>query len=181
MRQGVITFLGRVLNKPAACSTSYANTRNKVLAVWENHKTNTSTSKSGFRGSFSRRTKVIRTARITTATTTTTATTATTKKGEGYTGVKKNALEDLRFHQYDKRPKPEQICAKCERRFCSCEDKNDGNDSSTKKKSMQRPEIPGSEDCCQSTPQCTFCVWTVYEELLSEFEANEELYRDKLK
>ena len=31
--------------------------------------------------------------------------------------------------------------------------------------------MPGAEDCCQSSPQCKFCVWIVYEENLAEYHA----------
>jgi hypothetical protein len=39
----------------------------------------------------------------------------------------------------------------------------------------------GPEDCCQSSPQCKFCVWTIYDEQLAEYETNKEMYMDKLK
>jgi hypothetical protein len=33
------------------------------------------------------------------------------------------------------------------------------------------PAAPGAEDCCQSSPQCKFCVWLVYEENVAEYQA----------
>tara|TARA_B100000405_G_scaffold44698_1_gene29561 strand:+ start:189 stop:314 length:126 start_codon:yes stop_codon:yes gene_type:complete len=30
---------------------------------------------------------------------------------------------------------------------------------------------PGAEDCCQSSPQCKFCVWLVHEENVAEYQA----------
>jgi len=89
-----------------------------------------------------------------------------------YTGKKRNPLTDTRLHQYDQRPPPNALCEKCSRRFCSCEENR------TKKR---KPEMPGPEDCCQSSPQCKFCVWTIYDEQLAEYETNKELYMDKLK
>ena len=106
------------------------------------------------------------------ATTTTTTTTTTGKEDVGYyTGKKRNPLTDTRLHQYDKRPPPNSLCEKCSRRFCSCPES----------KSKTKPEMPGPEDCCQSSPQCKFCVWTIYDEQLTEYETNNELYMDKLK
>ena len=100
------------------------------------------------------------------------ATTTTTGKEDVgyYTGKKRNPLTDTRLYQYDKRPPPNALCGKCSRRFCSCESK-----------SKTKPEMPGPEDCCQSSPQCKFCVWTIYDEQLTEYETNKELYMDKLK
>ena len=89
-----------------------------------------------------------------------------------YTGQKRNPLTDTRLHQYDQRPPPNALCEICSRRFCSCEENR------TKKR---KPEMPGPEDCCQSSPQCKFCVWTIYDEQLAEYETNKELYMDKLK
>ena len=89
-----------------------------------------------------------------------------------YTGKKRNPLTDTRLHQYDQRPPPNALCEICSRRFCSCEENR------TKKR---KPEMPGPEDCCQSSPQCKFCVWTIYDEQLAEYETNKELYMDKLK
>ena len=89
-----------------------------------------------------------------------------------YTGKKRNPLTDTRLHQYDQRPPPNALCEMCSRRFCSCEENR------TKKR---KPEMPGPEDCCQSSPQCKFCVWTIYDEQLAEYETNKELYMDKLK
>ena len=91
------------------------------------------------------------------------------EEGTGWTGIKKR-LDDTRFHQFDDRPPPQPICETCRRRFCACE--------TTKK---QKPTKPGPEECCQSTPQCKYCVWTMYEELLIEYETNNELYLDKMK
>tara|TARA_B100001769_G_C22096140_1_gene591394 strand:- start:949 stop:1830 length:882 start_codon:yes stop_codon:yes gene_type:complete len=89
-----------------------------------------------------------------------------------YTGKKRNPLTDTRLHQYDQRPPPNALCEICSRRFCSCEEN----------RTMKRkPEMPGPEDCCQSSPQCKFCVWTIYDEQLAEYETNKELYMDKLK
>lgn len=89
-----------------------------------------------------------------------------------YTGKKRNPLTDTRLHQYDRRPPPNALCEICSRRFCSCEEN----------RTMKRkPEMPGPEDCCQSSPQCKFCVWTIYDEQLAEYETNKELYMDKLK
>ena len=89
-----------------------------------------------------------------------------------YTGKKRNPLTDTRLHQYDQRPPPNALCEICSRRYCSCEEN----------RTMKRkPEIPGPEDCCQSSPQCKFCVWTIYDEQLAEYETNKELYMDKLK
>ena len=89
-----------------------------------------------------------------------------------YTGKKRNPLTDTRLHQYDQRPPPNAVCEICSRRFCSCEEN----------RTMKRkPEMPGPEDCCQSSPQCKFCVWTIYDEQLAEYETNKELYMDKLK
>ena len=89
-----------------------------------------------------------------------------------YTGKKRNPLTDTRLHQYDQRPPPNAMCEICSRRFCSCEEN----------RTMKRkPEMPGPEDCCQSSPQCKFCVWTIYDEQLAEYETNKELYMDKLK
>jgi hypothetical protein len=90
-----------------------------------------------------------------------------------YTGKKRNPLTDTRLHQYDQRPPPNALCEKCSRRFCSCEE--------NVKTKREPPEMPGPEDCCQSTPQCKFCVWTIYDEQLAEYETNKELYMDKLK
>jgi hypothetical protein len=89
-----------------------------------------------------------------------------------YTGKKRNPLTDTRLHQYDQRPPPNALCEICSRRFCSCEENR------TKKR---KPEMPGPEDCCQSSPQCKFCVWTIYDEQLAEYETNKEMYMDKLK
>lgn len=100
------------------------------------------------------------------------ATTTTGKEDIGYyTGKKRNPLTDTRLHQYDKRPPPNALCEKCSRRFCACPES----------KSKTKPEMPGPEDCCQSSPQCKFCVWTIYDEQLTEYETNKELYMDKLK
>ena len=89
-----------------------------------------------------------------------------------YTEKKRNPLTDTRLHQYDQRPPPNAMCEICSRRFCSCEEN----------RTMKRkPEMPGPEDCCQSSPQCKFCVWTIYDEQLAEYETNKELYMDKLK
>ena len=89
-----------------------------------------------------------------------------------YTEKKRNPLTDTRLHQYDQRPPPNALCEICSRRFCSCEENR------TKKR---KPEMPGPEDCCQSSPQCKFCVWTIYDEQLAEYETNTEFYMDKLK
>jgi hypothetical protein len=50
------------------------------------------------------------------------------------------------------------ICSVCARRFCAC-----------REKPIVAPVLPGAEDCCQSSPQCKFCVWTVYEDDLAKY------------
>lgn len=68
--------------------------------------------------------------------------------------------DGARLGRHDARPPPPPVCASCARRHCRCEDKPPA-----------RPPTPGPEDCCQSAPQCTFCVWIVHEERLAEFRA----------
>lgn len=65
-----------------------------------------------------------------------------------------------RVGRHDERPPPPPVCQRCHRRFCQCEDKP-----------PSKPPFPGPEDCCQSAPQCKFCVWKVYEQQLREYEA----------
>ena len=65
-----------------------------------------------------------------------------------------------RIGRHDERPPPPPICDLCHRRFCQCVDKP-----------PSEPPYPGAEDCCQSAPQCKFCVWVVYEEQLAAYEA----------
>ena len=67
-----------------------------------------------------------------------------------------------RVGRHDERPRPPPVCTSCRRRFCRCH--VDGQQ-------LRRPPRPGPEDCCQSAPQCTFCVWIVYEQELEEYEA----------
>ena len=65
-----------------------------------------------------------------------------------------------RIGRHDERPPPPPVCELCHRRFCQCVDKP-----------PSQPPYPGPEDCCQSAPQSKFCVWEVYEQQLSEYEA----------
>ena len=65
-----------------------------------------------------------------------------------------------RVGRHDERPPPAPICETCHRRFCRCVDKP-----------PTEPPAPGAEDCCQSSPQCKFCVWLVYEENVAEYQA----------
>ena len=66
-----------------------------------------------------------------------------------------------RVGRHDERPPPPPICEACHRRFCACEDKP-----------PTRPPLPGPDDCCQSAPQCKFCVWIVHDQLLAEYRAH---------
>ena len=68
-----------------------------------------------------------------------------------------------RIGRHDERPLPPPVCSVCNRRFCSCSNRV-----------LTEPQIPGPEDCCQSIPQCKFCVWTVYEEQLEEYRKGRE-------
>ena len=65
-----------------------------------------------------------------------------------------------RVGRHDERPPPPPLCETCHRRFCQCV-----------AKPPSEPHVPGAEDCCQSSPQCKFCVWIVYEENLAEYHA----------
>ena len=65
-----------------------------------------------------------------------------------------------RVGRHDERPPPPPLCEACHRRFCQCV-----------AKPPSEPHVPGAEDCCQSSPQCKFCVWIVYEENLAEYHA----------
>jgi hypothetical protein len=69
--------------------------------------------------------------------------------------------DNSRVGRHDERPAPPPVCQTCHRRFCAC--------TSTSKVPIE-PQKPGPEDCCQSTPQCKFCVWTLYEELARKYE-----------
>jgi len=66
-----------------------------------------------------------------------------------------------RVGRHDERPPPPPICEACHRRFCACEDKP-----------PTRPPLPGPDDCCQSAPQCKFCVWIDHDQLLAEYRAH---------
>ena len=63
-----------------------------------------------------------------------------------------------RVGRHDERAPPPPICSVCARRFCAC-----------REKPIVAPVLPGAEDCCQSSPQCKFCVWTVYEDDLAKY------------
>ena len=60
----------------------------------------------------------------------------------------------------DRLPVPE-ICPTCARRFCRCV---------KPPSALVRPREPLETDCCHSDPRCKFCVFTVYQELLEEYE-----------
>jgi len=66
----------------------------------------------------------------------------------------------------DRLPVPE-ICPTCARRFCRCAKPNGAAAAAA----LVRPREPLETDCCRSDPQCKFCVFKVYEELLEEYEA----------
>jgi hypothetical protein len=64
-------------------------------------------------------------------------------------------------------PPPPPLCGSCGRRFCECEHAV-----------PVEPPYPGPEDCCQSSPQCKFCVWTTYASQLEAYEARLKLVRE---
>jgi hypothetical protein len=72
-----------------------------------------------------------------------------------------------RVGRHDERPPPPPLCGSCGRRFCKCEHAV-----------PVEPPYPGPEDCCQSSPQCKFCVWTTYASQLEAYEARLKLVRE---
>lgn len=72
-----------------------------------------------------------------------------------------------RVGRHDERPLPPPLCGSCGRRFCKCEHAV-----------PVEPPYPGPEDCCQSSPQCKFCVWTTYASQLEAYEARLKAVRE---
>ena len=62
------------------------------------------------------------------------------------------------------------ICGTCGRRF-GCECHLEHAPTSRDALEARRPPSPGPEDCCQSSPKCEQCVWSVYDEELIDFHA----------
>mmetsp|Transcript_16592 Transcript_16592/g.22895 ORF Transcript_16592/g.22895 Transcript_16592/m.22895 type:complete len:134 (-) Transcript_16592:137-538(-) len=56
------------------------------------------------------------------------------------------------------------LCGTCGRRFgCECNIKP-GDVANLP------PQKPGPEECCQSAPQCRFCVWTIYYQEVEKYK-----------
>lgn len=76
-----------------------------------------------------------------------------------------------------KRPPPPPLCPTCGRRMWDstlvCSFCNPTSSLATP------PTPPGPEDCCQSTPQCENCVWTIYEQKLRQFETEKQRERSE--
>ena len=66
------------------------------------------------------------------------------------------------------------ICERCGRRFCQC-----ARAGHATKEREKPPDVPGPEECCQSTPQCEHCVWTVYHSEMAKFRARKSVDDDK--
>jgi hypothetical protein len=62
------------------------------------------------------------------------------------------------------------LCSTCGRRF-GCECALARAPVTRAELEARRPPSPGAEDCCQSSPKCEQCVWTVYDEKMVEYRA----------
>mmetsp|Transcript_40350 Transcript_40350/g.77122 ORF Transcript_40350/g.77122 Transcript_40350/m.77122 type:complete len:116 (+) Transcript_40350:216-563(+) len=59
------------------------------------------------------------------------------------------------------------ICEGCGRRYgCRCPTPKP---TTREEMLLTRPEEPGPEDCCQSSPVCEHCVWTLHAEAMNDF------------